>query len=133
MRLPDTFAGLAFALFLIPLVSSTKPPRNLLIYRDTLLPGRAAAYRDIEEDAARICAEMHCPNHHLAIESLTGATEVCWLFWMARTRAEAERLATVAGGETTVFALRPYWGMPAKEWIAADPEFWKPDPASRLR
>jgi hypothetical protein len=49
-----------------------------------------------------------------------------------RTRQEADLRAAAAGPETRVFAVRPYWGMPAKEWIDADPEFWKPNPmASR--
>jgi hypothetical protein len=44
------------------------------------------------------------------------------------TRDEADLVAEVAGPETTTFAVRPYWGMPATEWIAADPEFWKSNP-----
>ena len=39
---------------------------------------------------------------------------------------EAETEAAALGPETRVFAVRPYWGMAAPEWIAADPEFWKP-------
>ena len=31
------------------------------------------------------------------------------------------------GPDTRLFAVRPYWGMPARAWIAADPEFWKPN------
>ncbi|MGH9318969.1 MAG: hypothetical protein ACRD21_05570 [Vicinamibacteria bacterium] len=31
-----------------------------------------------------------------------------------------------AEAETRAFAVRPYWSMPAKEWIAADPAFWPP-------
>ena len=48
-----------------------------------------------------------------------------FVFNAARTRDEAEALAANAHPQTTVFAVRPYWGLPAKEWIAADPEFWK--------
>ena len=55
------------------------PPHALLIYRDTLVAGREADYKAIEEDAARICAELNCPNAHLAVESLTGPHEVWWL------------------------------------------------------
>jgi hypothetical protein len=32
-----------------------------------------------------------------------------------------------------VFAVRQYWGMPAREWIAADPEFWSAHPAASLK
>lgn len=48
-----------------------------------------------------------------------------------RTRGEADLGAAALGQETRVFAVRPYWGMPAKEWIAADPEFWSTNPSAR--
>src|SRR4029453_3081750 len=47
------------------------PPWMLQIARETLHPGGEDQYREIEEDAARICAELGCPNAHLAVESLT--------------------------------------------------------------
>ena len=51
----------------------------------------------------------------------------------AQTRAEADKKARAAlrqgsgqaGAETNVFAVRPAWSMAAKEWIAADPSFWR--------
>jgi hypothetical protein len=33
----------------------------------------------IEEDAARFCAAAHCPNPYLAITSITGPNEICWI------------------------------------------------------
>jgi hypothetical protein len=42
----------------------------------------------------------------------------------ARTLEEAERFASAAVGETSLLAVLPSWGMPAKDWIEADPEFW---------
>jgi hypothetical protein len=203
------------ALVIVSLAAQERPPRNLLIHRDVLKPGVEATYRTIEEDAARICAELKCPNAHLAIESLTPPTEVLWLTafeseaekqqiiddyaanqpltdalagitkrregllttdvdiftafkedlsrgnaWTPagvrfvvltmtkrgdrlegsvfhapdgmrfalqgfKTRESAEAAAAEAGAEARVFAVRPYWGLPAKAWIAADPEFWK--------
>lgn len=199
------------------------PPQNLLIHRDVLKPGVEATYKAIEEDAARFCAELKCPNVHLALESIKEPTEVLWLTAYAseddkqriidayaanrpltealagisrrrqgllsvdldiftayradlsrgdqwnpagarfvvvtmakradrvdgsvyeapdgtrfalrafRTREPAGAAAAATGAEATVFAVRPYWGMPAEEWIAADPEFWKPNPAAKLR
>lgn len=47
---------------------------------------------------------------------------------LAKARAEAERLASGAAGETTVLAVRPSWGMPAKEWTDFDPDFWAANP-----
>jgi hypothetical protein len=203
------------ALVIVSLAAQERPPRNLLIHRDVLKPGIEATYKGLEEDAARICAELKCPNPHLAIESLTPPTEVLWLTefdseaekqkiiddyaanqpltaalagitkrregllttdvdiftayrddlsrgdpWSPvgarfvvvtitkrgdrlegsafkapdgarfglrgfKTREAAEAAARETGPEARVFAVRPYWGMPAKAWIAADPEFWK--------
>ena len=198
------------------------PPR-LLIVRDTLVAGQEAAFETIEREAAGFCASLHCPNVHVAIESLSGPKEVWWLTpfideadkqrildayaknaalttalagitkrregivaastevftthradlsggasWeiagarffivtvtkgtsallglvfetddgtryvvrLATTREAADDLARRAGAGTTVFALRPQWGMPAKEWIAADPEFWIANPMARQK
>ncbi len=30
-----------------------------------------------------------------------------------------------------IFAVRPNWSMPAPEWVAADPDFWRLAPAPR--
>ena len=51
----------------------------------------------------------------------------------ADTRPHAETMAAEAGPGTTVFAVRPYWGMPDKAWIAADPEFWNVNPMAAAR
>jgi hypothetical protein len=51
-------------------------------------------------------------------------------FTPVETRAEADALVPAGDAETRIFAVRPYWGMPAKSWIAADPEFWKANPAA---
>jgi hypothetical protein len=56
-----------------------RPQMILQIYREPLKPGSEAAYRAIEEDTARVCANLKCPHPHLAIESLTGPKEVWWL------------------------------------------------------
>jgi hypothetical protein len=50
---------------------------------------------------------------------------------LTKARVEAERLASEAAGATTVLGVRPSWGMPAKEWIHADPRFWALNPAAR--
>jgi hypothetical protein len=198
-----------------------RPPQNLLIHRDVLKPGVEATYKTIEEDAARFCAELKCPNVHLALESLREPKEVLWLtayeseadkqriidayaankpltealagistrrqgllssdvdhFTVHRadlsrgdpwnptgarfavvtmtkrgmdgsvyeapdgtrfalrafkTREPADAAAAAVGAEAIVFAVRPFWGLPAPEWIAADPEFWKDSPAIKLK
>lgn len=199
------------------------PPKILEIYREPVNAGSERAYRAIEEDGARICADMKFPHSHLAIESLSGPKEVWWLngfesaedkeqayrayaknpalvaaleghakrkkaltgtgadifadydadssqgaIWSlvgarffvvtvtrrnlttggpvfvapdgtryilrpVRTRQQADALAARAGPDTVVFAVRPYFGMPAREWIAADPEFWKSNPMATVK
>jgi hypothetical protein len=199
-------------------------PPLLQICRELVTPGHERDFRAIEEDAARICVEMRCPNSHLAMESLTAPHEIWWLTPYA-SDADRERVAkgyahntellaalggiatrkqgvtappfdgsdvvaclnrtltggaglTIAGArffvamatrrdapapavvyesadgnrfvfrpvrdsgegvvvavswgpDARVFAVRPYWGVPAAKWIAADPEFWSVNPAAR--
>ncbi len=45
-----------------------------------------------------------------------------------RTRAEADAEAAARGPSARILAVRPYWGFPAHEWIAADPDFWRVNP-----
>ena len=203
-------------------MAQERPPTILQIYRDSLKPGREAAFKTVEEDAARICAELKFPHSHLAIESLSGPKEVWWLnafdseaekqqvasdyarnpalvaalegivrrkeglteapvnvyasyradlsrgapwkvagarffvvsitkgdaraegpvfeapddtrFFLrpVATRGQADVLAAAAGPDARIFAVRPYWGMPAREWIAADRAFWKANPMARV-
>lgn len=44
---------------------------------------------------------------------------------IAHTRREADRAARQAGSPSRVFAVRPSWSFPAKQWIAADSRFWR--------
>ena len=215
--------GAIGALLTVMLATQGRPTRNLLIHRDVLKPGVEATYKTIEEDAARFCAELKCPNVHLALESIGEPKEILWLTayeseaekqkiidayaankpltealagiskrregllssdvdhftahradlsrgdpWNAagarfvvvtmtksgdrlegsvydapdgtrfglrafKTRESADAAATAIGPEARVFAVRPYWGLPAKEWIDADPEFWKVNPVVKLR
>jgi hypothetical protein len=46
-------------------------------------------------------------------------------------RQQAETLAGKEGAR--IFAVRPNWSMPAPEWVAADPAFWRLAPAPRPR
>ncbi|MFI5227727.1 MAG: hypothetical protein ACHQWU_01585 [Gemmatimonadales bacterium] len=49
----------------------------------------------------------------------------------ARTLREADALAQRNHGR--VLAVRPGWSMPAADWVAADPEFWRAAPAPKGR
>lgn len=46
----------------------------------------------------------------------------------AQTLAEAKKLAAAAGKGTNIYAARPAYCVPAKDWVAADPAFWRPRP-----
>jgi hypothetical protein len=212
---------LLLALLPRPLLAQVPAPRFMYIYRDSLKRGVDSAYRVIEDDGARICAELRCPNPYLALESLSGPHEAWWLNVFATevdtarvariyatnralataldgvarrkaaligtpvqgfavyrrdlsrgpawsvagarfvvvtvtrdrraadgsawamadstvyvlrpvpTRREADALARHANAR--VFAVRPNWSMPAPEWVAADPAFWRRAPAPRAR
>ena len=220
MAMPNAAPCLVAAPSIMTTSIEPTPPR-LLIVRDTLVAGQEAAFEAIEREAAGYCASLHCPNVHVAIESLSGPKEVWWLTpfideadkqrivdayannvalttalagitkrregvvgtsvevfttlradlsggtsWeiararffvvtitkgtspipgsvfetadgtryiirLAAAREAADDLARRGGAETTAFAIRPYWGMPAKTWIAADPDFWSANPMAR--
>jgi hypothetical protein len=205
----------------VALTAQDRPPQIPQVYLDSVRPGGEAIFKVIEEDAARICAEMQCPNAHMALESLTSPKEVWWLtpydsgaerervaaayaanpelvaalqgiderkkavtgmpvnlfvnhrqdesgsvrwqfagaryvvvtvtkqvrsvegvmfmaadgtrfiFRMAGTLEQAKGMVTAP--DARIFAIRPYWGMPAKEWIAADPDFWATNPMAARR
>ncbi|MGA8102969.1 MAG: hypothetical protein WB869_12485 [Candidatus Acidiferrales bacterium] len=57
----------------------SKPPKILQIYRDFPKLESFSDYAEIEEDAARICVELHCPHPFLAMESITSPKEVWFL------------------------------------------------------
>jgi hypothetical protein len=59
------------------------------------------------------------------------ADSTVYILRTARTRKQAEALAREVGAR--IFAVRPTWSMPAPEWVAADPGFWRLAPAPRPR
>jgi hypothetical protein len=71
--------GLLLALFAVPAFAQTATPKVLLVYRDVLKPGVEQDYGKIEDDAAKLCASMHCPNPYLAIETVDDPKEVWFL------------------------------------------------------
>jgi hypothetical protein len=68
-------------LILMPMtvLAQERPPHLVQLFHERLKPGVEAAYGRIEEDAARICAQLKCPNPYLALESVVGPKEVWWL------------------------------------------------------
>jgi hypothetical protein len=54
-----------------------------------------------------------------------------YIFRPVETRHDAEALAGKL--DARVFAVRPNWSMPAPEWVAADPGFWRLAPKPSVR
>ena len=67
-------------------------PRFIYVYRDSIKHDADSAYRIIENDGAQICADLHCPNPYIGIESLDGAHEAWWINTFA-TEADTARVA----------------------------------------
>jgi hypothetical protein len=78
--------------------------------------GRARFY-------AALATQERTPMRGAAFEASDGTR---FVFHPAATNEDAETVARQYGA--TAFAVRPYWGMAAPEWIAADPDFWAPNP-----
>ena len=45
----------------------------------------------------------------------------------AHTREQADAARAQSGANSNILAVRPCFSFPADEWIAADPEFWRPN------
>jgi hypothetical protein len=54
--------------------------------------------------------------------------ETRFVIMPADTRPEANAAAAAAGPEARIFEVRPTWSTPAREWIEADPSFWRSYP-----
>jgi hypothetical protein len=63
----------------IPLAAQDPPYKLVQIYREQVKPGRMVNLVQMEEAAARFCAQAHCPNPYVAITSMTGPSEVWWI------------------------------------------------------
>jgi hypothetical protein len=44
----------------------------------------------------------------------------------------ADALVRAGGLAGRIFAVRPYWGLPSPDWIAAAPAFWSANPAAAI-
>jgi hypothetical protein len=57
------------------------------------------------------------------------ADSTLYIFRPVRTYRQAKVL--VGRTNARIFAVRPNWSMPAREWFAADPEFWRAAPVPK--
>lgn len=81
-----------FATLLAMTLSAQSPPPLLQIVQERLNPDAEQAYGKIEEELARLCARMNCPNRYLALASVTLPREVWWLNGYA-SQADVDRVA----------------------------------------
>lgn len=93
MRGPQVLlASLVLLISVETLTAQHVTPRFIYIYRDSLKSRVAPEYRAIEDEAARICADLGCPNPYLGMESLSGASEAWWINAFA-SEADTARVA----------------------------------------
>lgn len=75
-------AAMAISMSLLegPAMTQPAPTPTLILYiaREPLVAGRENAYREIEEQTARLSVKRGCPHPYLAMESLTGPKEIWW-------------------------------------------------------
>ena len=70
--------GLASLLGIIAIPAYAQTPHIMQVSRDVLKPGVEQDYARIENEAARLCVTMHCPNPYLALETIDDPREV-WI------------------------------------------------------
>jgi hypothetical protein len=51
--------------------------------------------------------------------------------YVFRPLKSAQQPKALADGSARLFVVRPNWSMPAPEWVAADPEFWRLAPVPK--
>jgi hypothetical protein len=88
-----------------PLHAQAPEPRFLYVYRDSVKRGADSAYRTIENDGARICADLRCPNPYIGIESLSGPHEAWWLNTFSAEADTARVASTYARDRALADAL----------------------------
>ena len=103
------------------------PAQGFAVYRRDLSRGPAWSLRH-----ARFMVVSVTRSHQPANGSVWAmADSTLYVLRPVRTRREADALAQQSVAR--VFAIRPNWSMPAREWFAADSEFWRRAPAPKSR
>jgi len=102
-------------------MSPDPAPAILQIHRDILKPGAAAAFKAIEDEAARACRELKCPHPHFAIEAVSGpwTSEVWWLNGFA-SEAERQRIIAAYASNAPLSAALVSVGQHRLDVIASD-------------
>jgi len=102
-----------------------KPVQGFAVYRAALSRGRAWSVA-----GARFVVIVVTKTHRRVAGTVWEmADSTLYVLRTATTRRAAEAMARDPGAQ--IFALRPNWSMPAPEWVAADPEFWRDAPTPK--
>lgn len=56
-----------------------------------------------------------------------------FVFRFAGTLEQADVEAARLGLDARIFAVRPCWGLPEREWIEGDPDFWTSNPLANRK
>lgn len=123
MRRVRLVAAVVLAMTASSLTLGAEPPPILQITIEGIAPGKEAEYGVIEEDLAKLCARLDCPNNYLALLSLDAPQEVWW-FVSYDSQADVERVAAgYASNRPLLEAMRALAAR--KSGFAAQPvEHW---------
>jgi hypothetical protein len=72
------FGGWMALLGMVSIACYAQTPHVMQVSRDVLKPGVEQDYAKIEDEAAKLCVSMHCPNPYLALETVDDPKEV-WI------------------------------------------------------
>jgi hypothetical protein len=75
-----------------PVFAQVRTPQLLQFYRESPKAGAEQEYAKAAEDAARLCAQMHCPQAFVAIETINDPKEV-WYLTPFDSQAHMEQIA----------------------------------------
>lgn len=105
---PSLGAAMLLAVGAAPLVAqglATTQPKVLQIFRERLKPGMSAAHEKNEIGWPQAFAEAKYPNYYLAVESMTGDSEVLYLAPFDSYTAWGKADAVIAANPTLSGAL----------------------------
>lgn len=101
------------------------PVQGFAVYRHELSRGRAWSVAGARFIVVTVTRAQRPANG--SVWAMADST--LYVLRPVRTRQAADVLARQRGAR--VFAVRPNWSMPAPEWVAADPDFWRAAPVRR--
>lgn len=75
---------------------------------------------------------INVTREHQAAEGAAWVMADSMLYVLRPVRTYREARVLVRRSKGRVFAVRPNWSMPAREWVSADPTFWRRAPVAKI-